>query len=162
MPIIDHLVELLPKRNKEPYLAAFVLTHPDQDHIQGFAELLKRVQIGELWHTPKVFRDQSDQETICDDAKAFRKEADRRRKAILVDPDLRSPATAAGECVAIVLACFEPASTMLKLLSLPPTDSHTKQTGSTNEEHHQVLVAQKNYVKKYHFGVEIPETRNML
>ena len=85
-PIIDHLVASLPKKDGKPYLALFALTHPDEDHIQGFAELLKRVHIGELWHTPKVFRDQQDQEVMCDDAKAFRKEADRRRKAILAAP----------------------------------------------------------------------------
>lgn len=84
-PIVDHLVKVLPRKNNRPYLALFVLTHPDKDHIQGFAELLKRVDIGEIWHTPKIFRDQSDEESICDDAKAFRKEADRRRKAILAD-----------------------------------------------------------------------------
>lgn len=86
-PIIDYLVKVLPKRNDRPYLALFVLTHPDKDHIQGFAELLKKVDIGELWHTPKVFRDQSDQEKLCPDAKAFRKEVHRRRKAILADPE---------------------------------------------------------------------------
>lgn len=85
-PIIDHLVRALPKRNGRPYLAAFVLTHPDKDHIQGFAELLKKVEIGELWHTPRIFRDQSNQEALCEDAKAFRKEAHRRRKAILAKP----------------------------------------------------------------------------
>lgn len=85
-PIIDQLVKDLPKRNGRPYLALFVLTHPDKDHIQGFAELLKKVHIGEIWHTPKIFRDQSDQESLCDDAKAFRKEAHRRRKAILENP----------------------------------------------------------------------------
>src|SRR5437667_3286404 len=85
--IIDHLVRVLPKRrNGRPYLALFILTHPDEDHIQGFAELLKRVDIGEIWHTPKIFRDQSDEESLCDDAKVFRKEVDRRRKAILADP----------------------------------------------------------------------------
>ncbi len=86
--IIDELVKMLPKKgNGRPYLALFVLTHPDKDHIQGFAELLKRVDIGELWHTPKIFRDQSDQEALCDDAKVFRKEVDRRRKAILATPN---------------------------------------------------------------------------
>lgn len=84
--IVDHLVKALPKKNGRPYLALFVLTHPDKDHIQGFAELLKKVDIGEIWHTPKIFRDQSDQEGMCDDAKAFRKEADRRSKAILAAP----------------------------------------------------------------------------
>jgi len=85
-PVIDQLVKSLPKRNGRPYLALFVLTHPDKDHIQGFAELLQKVEIGELWHTPRIFRDQSDQETLCDDAKVFRKEVHRRRKAILADP----------------------------------------------------------------------------
>jgi len=85
-PIIDHLVRILPKKNGKPYLAVFALTHPDKDHVQGFAELLRRVHIGELWHTPKVFRDQKDEETLCPDAKAFRKEAQRRRAAILAAP----------------------------------------------------------------------------
>src|SRR5260370_27449940 len=80
--IIEHLVKKLPKKNGRPYLSLFVLTHPDKDHIQGFAELLRRVDIGELWHTPKIFRDQSDQESLCDDAKVFRKEARRRRTVI--------------------------------------------------------------------------------
>jgi len=82
-PIVDHLVECLPKLDGRPFLSAFVLTHPDRDHIQGFEELLKRVKIGEIWHTPKVFRDLEKNEILCDDAKAFRKEAHRRRKAIL-------------------------------------------------------------------------------
>ncbi len=86
-PIIDYLVETLPKKSGLPYLALFVLTHPDEDHIKGFTELLKKVHIGEIWHTPKIFRAQSDQESLCDDAKAFRKEAHRRRKAILNDPN---------------------------------------------------------------------------
>src|SRR5208337_2856865 len=86
-PIIDHLVRVLPKRNGTPYLSLFVLTHPDKDHIQGFAELLKKVHIGEIWHTPKIFRSQDDQESLCDDAKAFRKETHRRRKEILKNPD---------------------------------------------------------------------------
>ncbi len=86
-PIIDYLVKILPKKNGKPYLALFILTHPDKDHIQGFTELLSKVHIGELWHTPAVFRDQSDQESLCDDAKAFRKEVHRRRKEILKNPN---------------------------------------------------------------------------
>lgn len=84
--IVDELVRILPKKNNQPYLALFVLTHPDEDHIKGFAALLKKVMIGEIWHTPRIFRDQQDQEKLCEDAKAFRKEAHRRRKAILADP----------------------------------------------------------------------------
>jgi len=85
--IIDHLVNVLPKKNGRPYLSVFALSHPDKDHIQGFAEFLAKVDIGELWHTPKVFRDQPNQDAMSEDAKAFRKEADRRRKAILAAPN---------------------------------------------------------------------------
>lgn len=76
-PIVDELVRLLPKKNGKPYLAVFALTHPDKDHIAGFAELLSKVHIGELWHTPRVFNEYK--KDLCDDAKAFTKEAERRR-----------------------------------------------------------------------------------
>lgn len=86
-PILDYLINALPKRNGKPYLAVFALTHPDKDHIQGFAELLHKVHIGELWHTPKIFRDNEDDgEPMCEDAMAFRREAHRRRDAILANP----------------------------------------------------------------------------
>jgi beta-lactamase superfamily II metal-dependent hydrolase len=85
-PIIDELVRLLPKKNGKPYLSVFMLTHPDEDHILGFAELLKKVTIGEIWHTPRIFRDYEDEVPLCEDAKVFRKEADRRRKAIIDNP----------------------------------------------------------------------------
>lgn len=85
-PIVDILRIILPKKNGKPYLAVFVMTHPDQDHIKGFAELLKHVHIGEIWHTPKIFRNQDDENKLCPDAKAFHKEVHRRRKAILDNP----------------------------------------------------------------------------
>lgn len=74
--IVDKLEESLPQKDGKPYLAAFALTHPDKDHVQGFAELLERVEIGELWFTPRVFREHEDD--FCDDAVAFREEAHRR------------------------------------------------------------------------------------
>jgi beta-lactamase superfamily II metal-dependent hydrolase len=80
-PIVDELVRLLPKKNGKPYLAVFALTHPDQDHILGFEDLLSKVTIGELWHTPRIFREYK--ENFCDDAKKFREEADRRRKIMI-------------------------------------------------------------------------------
>src|ERR1041384_1879240 len=76
-PVLDELVRLLPKRDGKPYLSLFVLTHPDEDHCLGFNELLKKVTIGELWHTPRVFREYK--KDLCEDAQAFRKEARRRR-----------------------------------------------------------------------------------
>lgn len=79
MALIDHLVKILPKKDGKPYLSVFALTHPDEDHCRGFADLLNRVTIGEIWHTPRVFRVVSE-EQICDDAKTFRREAKRRVK----------------------------------------------------------------------------------
>ena len=80
-PIIDHLEENLPKVDGRPYLSAFALTHPDKDHIQGFKELLERVNIGELWFTPRVFREQPGD--LCEDAVTFREEAHRRVTATI-------------------------------------------------------------------------------
>ena len=76
IPIIDYLVDNLPRRDGNPYLATFVLTHPDQDHCQGFAELLEEVLVGELWLAPRVL-DEYD-EDLCDDAQAFVDEVNRR------------------------------------------------------------------------------------
>ena len=76
IPLVDELVDKLPKRGGKPYLSCFVLTHPDLDHCKGFEELLKRVTIGELWHTPRIFREYHCD--LCSDAVVFRKEAKRR------------------------------------------------------------------------------------
>lgn len=80
VPVIDHLVELLPKKDGKAYLAAFGATHLDKDHIQGFAELLDRVTIGDLWFTPRILWEQQNDEEdeLCEDAKAFAEEAERR------------------------------------------------------------------------------------
>lgn len=82
-PIIDHLVEILPKVNGRPYLSTFALTHPDKDHCQGFEELLDKVEIGEIWLSPRVFQEYQSDEGLCDDAEAFHDEALRRVKATI-------------------------------------------------------------------------------
>ncbi len=96
-PIVDQLVEVLPKRDKKPYLAVFTLTHPDQDHCRGFAELLKRVTIGEIWFSPRIFRENTCD--LCDDACAFLKEAKRRVKATI---DAESNAVDSSDRVRII------------------------------------------------------------
>lgn len=78
-PVVDELIALLPERDGKPYLAGFGATHLDEDHIQGFARLLKAVTIGDLWFTPRVLWEQ-DQDELCEDAKAFVAEAERRIK----------------------------------------------------------------------------------
>lgn len=88
-PIIGRLVQYLPKRGKRPYLSVFVLTHPDKDHCLGFERLLKDVDIGELWFSPRIFREYK--KDLCEDAIAFRKEAVRRvQKTIKSKGDVAS------------------------------------------------------------------------
>ena len=88
IPLVDELVAKLPQRDGKPYLACFVLTHPDQDHCRGFEDLLKRVVIGEIWHSPHIFREYEDEKVLCADAEVFRKEARRRStKTIQVGGD---------------------------------------------------------------------------
>lgn len=82
-PVIDHLEEFLPTVNGRPYLSAFALTHPDQDHCQGFANLLERIDIGEIWLSPRTFREYQENENLCEDAEAFHDEALRRVKATI-------------------------------------------------------------------------------
>lgn len=74
-----------------PFLEAYLLTHPDQDHCRGFADKFylgdpdaikdsdkeaKKILIGELWYSPRVFEEYTSD--LTDDAKAFKKEAKRR------------------------------------------------------------------------------------
>lgn len=78
-----------------PYVDAFLLSHPDQDHCRGLTRHFhlgplsdypddakdykdKKIVIRELWSSPIVFRRASKNHTLCDDAKAFNREARRR------------------------------------------------------------------------------------
>ena len=93
-PVVDLLERLLPKKDGEPYLAAFVLTHPDQDHCQGFADLLDQVSIGEIWLAPRVLSEFD--EDLCDDAQVFKDEAQRRIE------QARSGKTESGDRVRLI------------------------------------------------------------
>lgn len=80
-----------------PYVDAFLLSHPDQDHCNGLTEHFylgdpadypddkkpdaeKRILIREIWSSPMVFRRACKSHVLCDDAKAFNTEAKRRVK----------------------------------------------------------------------------------
>lgn len=78
--VVDRLVEALPVVDGEPYLATFALTHSDMDHCLGFADLLAKVRIGELWATPRLWREFNDPDSPapCVDAVAFQEESERR------------------------------------------------------------------------------------
>lgn len=81
--------------NGRPYVDAFLLSHPDQDHCRGVSRHFhlgppgdypddkkdykdKKIVIREIWSSPIVFRRASKTHTLCDDAKAFSTEARRR------------------------------------------------------------------------------------
>jgi beta-lactamase superfamily II metal-dependent hydrolase len=82
MPVVDELAACLPQRDGRPYLSVFALTHADKDHCQGFADLMEAVTIGELWATPRLWREYQDSDAaICEDARAFQEEAERRVRA---------------------------------------------------------------------------------
>jgi hypothetical protein len=99
-PVVDRLVENLPTRDDEPYLAGFALTHGDADHC--IADLLDRVHIGELWATPRLWREYlEDDVELCEDAKAFQAEAERRVAATL-EADRASREPASGDRVRII------------------------------------------------------------
>ena len=91
--VLDDLLtnELTSKKCGLPFLDAFLLTHPDQDHCRSFADKFylgdpdaipqsekddKKILIGELWYSPRVFEELSSD--LNADAKAFKKEAKRR------------------------------------------------------------------------------------
>lgn len=80
-PVVDELINLLPKKDGKPYLSVFVLTHPDEDHIQGFDEFKKEVLIGEIWHTPRIFSEYK--KDLCEDAIAFKDEVIRRKNKMI-------------------------------------------------------------------------------
>jgi beta-lactamase superfamily II metal-dependent hydrolase len=80
-PVVDTLVdEVLPtlEGHDKPYLAVFALTHPDKDHCKGFADLLARCMIGELWFSPRIIREYVDDNDLSEDGQAFRDEVNRR------------------------------------------------------------------------------------
>jgi hypothetical protein len=97
VPVVDLLVDSLPEgEDGRPSLAAFVLTHADQDHCSGFQDLMEKATIGELWATPRMWREYADDPdaVLCEDAKAFHEEVVRRVEAV-------KNAVAAGEEIAL-------------------------------------------------------------
>jgi hypothetical protein len=74
------------------YVDAFLLTHPDQDHIRGlkshfhlgppgdWSKSADKILIREQWSSPIVFRRASKDHTLCDDACDWSAEARRRVK----------------------------------------------------------------------------------
>ncbi len=87
----NHLLDELKSTAGTPHADVFILTHPHDDHAHGFADTFyvgdpekysatdkskERIVIDELWFAPRIFND--DDQDITDDAKAFKREAERR------------------------------------------------------------------------------------
>lgn len=78
-PVIDRLVQTLPTKDGQPYLAVLALTHADLDHICGFGDLLDSgILIGELWVTPRSWREAAGDDTVGEEAQRVHEEAVRR------------------------------------------------------------------------------------
>lgn len=103
-------------KNGRPYVDAFLLGHPDQDHCNGLRKHFwlgspanypddkkkdgqKRIMIREIWSSPLVFRRASKNHSLCDDAKAFTAEARRR---VQVNRDKKFSGVAEGDRVLIL------------------------------------------------------------
>lgn len=84
-PVIDRLADVLPSSaDGKPYLSVFALTHADLDHCRGFGDLLdSEIIIGELWATPRLWRELSDDVELGEDGQRFFDEVDRRVEATL-------------------------------------------------------------------------------
>lgn len=86
-----HLIKEVRKDGSgRPHADVFLLTHPDQDHIRAFSTVFysgdpgkysekdqrqDRIIVDEVWFAPRLFWEGRD---LSDDAKAFKKEVDRR------------------------------------------------------------------------------------
>jgi len=95
--VAEELFSRLPRDSaKRPYVDAFILTHRHDDHIKGFSDNLHlgpvsdyktpkdgergKIIIRELWTNDFYNERESENYVLCEDAKAFNKEAKRRVK----------------------------------------------------------------------------------
>jgi len=89
-PVKEDLIKSIRKRNNNPYVDLFVLSHPDEDHCRGFRNNFyqgdpddygktnrdnEEVIIDEIWVTSMLFR-----LDLCNDASAIRNEVNRRKR----------------------------------------------------------------------------------
>lgn len=89
----DHLLRVCKRLDGyKPHVDVFILTHGDEDHCRGFKDGFHTgdpanyskwhanrgyILIDELWFSPRIFYP-LEEEGLCEDAQAFREEAERR------------------------------------------------------------------------------------
>ena len=89
--VVKQLRDRLTKDSEGRYFVdVLLISHPDQDHCRGlrkhfhlgspteWSPKLDKIFVREIWSSPRVFRRASKNNPLCDDAKAFNREAKRR------------------------------------------------------------------------------------
>lgn len=108
--VLSQLREVLERDDENRlFVDAMLVTHPDEDHCRGLEEHFHlgdlndwsesddKIVIREMWSSPIVFRRASKTLTLCDDAKAWSREA-KRRVAVYEARGVLS----AGDCIQIL------------------------------------------------------------
>ena len=136
-PVIDRLAATLPAlADGAPYLAVFALTHGDLDHCCGFGDLLDSdILIGELWATPRLWRELADGQEPCPDAQRFHDEAKRRVTATLkavAAGRVPPAATGSGSSATTRTAKTSPTPTCPTNTSPTPAKRSPRSTGRTS------------------------------
>jgi len=88
----EDLIKSIQKRNKNPFIDLFILSHPDKDHCLGFKNNFykgdpddysetnrknEEIIIDEIWVTSMLFKFD-----LCDDANSIRNEVNRRKRLV--------------------------------------------------------------------------------
>ena len=92
VPVVDRLVEALPRDDDTPQLSVLAITHHDEDHCSGFERLIEEVSVAELWVTLRSFVE-VDEDGLTEVGQAVYDEACRRRDAEI---EAAGPGTRAG------------------------------------------------------------------
>lgn len=128
-----------------PHADGYLLSHPDQDHVRGFLTVFytgdprnyadkdkkaDRIIIDELWFAPRVFAPWEEKD-LSDDAKAFKKEAERRIAVFRKD---KTEGAKPGNRIRIIGYTDNPDLKGLEALIIVPGTSTDTFNGSTKKD----------------------------